>query len=421
MPIVSVDAMRQGFLRDAGGKYNDIAYLSRQADWKFQITTPNASSYYVYIPINLKNGPIVLDIPAAVGAGLFGSMNDAWQVPQADVGPTGEDKGKGGKYVLLPPGRKQAVPAGYIPVRFPTYNGYSLLRAIPETTSPADVANALDLVKKTRVYPLAQAGKPPPQRHIDIAGKLFDGVAVFDDTFYDSLARIIDEEPVLRRDFVAMTNLRSLGIEKGKPFKPDAATREVLKKAVLEARAGFIQATRALPNYWPGSRWTSPGPRVAAETGFTFETSYGLAVDERAQLFFLGCAPAKKPGAATVYLAATKAANGVPLQGGKTYRLRVPPNVPAKQFWAVTVYDFETAAFVREAPRVELNSYDQKMQKNADGSVDVYFGPEAPAGKEANWIATASGKPWFTLFRFYGPEKPLFDKTWKLADIEEAP
>jgi hypothetical protein len=108
-------------------------------------------------------------------------------------GPTGEDKGKGGKYLILPPGYKQAVPAGYIPVRFPTYNGYSFLRAIPATTSPADVTKALDLVKKTRVYSLAQVGKPPPQRHIDIAGKLFDGIAVFDDTFYDSLARIIDE------------------------------------------------------------------------------------------------------------------------------------------------------------------------------------------------------------------------------------
>jgi hypothetical protein len=140
-----------------------------------------------------------------------------------------------------------------------------------------------------------------------------------------------------------------------------------------------MQATMALPNYWPASHWALPGPPVGAETGFTFETGGHLAVDERAQLFFLGCAPAKKPGAATISLAATTAANGVPLQGGKTYHLRVPPNVPAKQFWAVTVYDFETAAFVREAPRVELNSYDQKMQKNADGSVDVYFGPAAPA------------------------------------------
>jgi hypothetical protein len=421
VPIVSVDAMREAFLRDAGAKYNDIVYLSRQADWNFQITTPNASSWYVYIPINTKNGPVVLDIPPAVGAGLFGNLNDAWQVPEADVGPTGEDGGRGGKYLVLPPGYEQAVPAGYFAVPFKTYNGYSFLRAIPPTSSPEDVAKAMDLVKKTRVYSLSQAANPPPQRFIDMAGKLFDGIARFDDMFYDSLARMVDEEPVQERDLVAMGHLRSIGIEKGKPFQPDAATRELLKKAILEARAGFQQAMLALPALSPGSHWAIPGSHVGLETGHTFETADYLDVDARAQLFFFGCAPAKKPGAATFYLAAMKDAAGVPLQGGSSYRLRVPPHVPAKQFWAMTVYDFETAAFLRDAPRVELNSYDQQMQKNQDGSVDVCFGPTALPGKEANWIYTGPGKPWVVLFRFYGPEKAVFDKSWKLPDIEETP
>ena len=419
MPIVSVDAMRQAFFRDAGGQYNDVAFLSKQADWKFQITTPNASSWYVYIPLNTKNGPVVLDIPPAVGAGLFGSINDAWQKPEADVGPTGEDGGKGGKYAVLPPGYKEPVPADVFAVPLSTYNGYSFLRAIPQTTSPTDVANALDLVKKVRVYPLTEATNPPQQRHIDIAGTLFDGVAVFDDTFYDSLARIVDEEPVQRRDLVAMTHLRAIGIERGKPFTPNTATREILKRAIAEAHAGFMQTTMGLPAFWPGVLWALPATHVGSETGLTFETVDRLAVDERAQLFFLGCAPAKKPGAATMYLAAMKDATGTLLRGDHAYRLRVPPKVPAKQFWAVTVYDFETAAFVREAPRVELNSYNQEMQKNADGSVDVFFGPVAPSGNDANWIATAPGKPWLTLFRFYGPDKALFDKTWTLPDIEK--
>src|SRR5262245_4009864 len=306
MPIVSVDAMRQAFLRDARGKYNDIAFLSKQADWKFQITTPNASSWYVYIPINTKSGPIVLDIPPAVGAGLFGNINDAWQAPAADVGPTGEDGGKGGKYAVLPPGYKEAVPPGFITVPLPTYNGYSFLRAIPATTAPPDVTKALDLVKRTRVYALTQAANPPEQRFIDIAGKLFDGVAVFDDTFYDSLARIVEEEPVLERDLLAMAYLRSIGIEKGKPFKPDPDTRALLKSAVVEARDGFIQATMGLPAFWPDRQWVLPATHVGAETTHTFQAADRLAVDDRAQLFFLGCAPAKKPGAATFYLAATK-------------------------------------------------------------------------------------------------------------------
>jgi hypothetical protein len=181
-----------------------------------------------------------------------------------------------------------------------------------------------------------------------------------------------------------------------------------------------MQTTMGLPGFWPGVQWALPATHIGSETGHTFETADRLAVDERAQLFFLGCAPAKKPGAATMYLAAMKDATGTPLRGDDTYRLRVPPKVQAKQFWAVTVYDFETAGFVRDAPRVELNSYNEAMQKNADGSVDVFFGPAAPSGKDTNWIATAPGKPWLALFRFYGPDKPLFDKTWMLPDIEKA-
>jgi hypothetical protein len=134
-------------------------------------------------------------------------------------------------------------------------------------------------------------------------------------------------------------------------------------------------------------------------------------------MFFTACAPPKKLGAATFYLQVGRDAANAPLDGGKSYRLRVPPNVPAKQFWAVTVYDLGEAAFIREAPRIEVNSY-QKPQKNDDGSVDVYFGPKSPAGKESNWVYTTPGKTWWAAFRFYGPEKAVFDKTWVLPDIE---
>jgi hypothetical protein len=361
---------------------------------------------------------VVVDVPPAVGAGLFGSLNDAWQVPRADVGPAGEDAGKGGKYLIVSPGSPQTVPTGFIPVRFDTYNGYSFLRAIPATSSPRGVAEAIDLVKQVRVYSLARAADPPQQRHIDMAGKVFDGLVRYDDTFYDSLARIVGEEPVQDRDLVAMAHLHSLGIERGEPFGPGAALRELLRKAIVEARAGFMRSTSALPSYWSGSRWTIPASSVASETAFTFERDGRLDVDARAQLFFLGFAPARKPGVASSYLATTRDAAGAPLEGSRTYRLRVPPEVPTRQSWAVTVYDFETAGFVREAPRVEINSYDHGVAKNKDGSVDIFFGPSAPPGKEGNAVYTVSGKRWFALFRFHGPGKA--EKTWKLPDVESA-
>jgi hypothetical protein len=418
MPIVSVDAMRQAFFRDAGARYNDIVYLSKPADWRLQVTTPNASSYYVYIQINTKGGALVLDVPPATGAGLFGSINDAWQAPLADVGPAGDDQGKGARYLLLPPGHARSVPMGYFPVPFATYNGYSLLRAIPATSSPADIAQALDLVKKIRIYPLAEADHPPTQRHIDVAGLLFDGIARFDATFYDSLARMVNEEPVQTRDLVAMAGLRSLGIEKGHAFTPATGTREALAMTVREAHACFVSAATAGEPFWPNARWILPAGHVGPQTGFRFETPDRLEIDERGTLFFLGCAPPKRLGAATFYVFGVRDAKDRPLLGDRTYRLHVPADVPVRQFWAVTVYDLETAAFIRDSPRIEVNSY-QKLQKNTDGSIDVHFAPRAPTSGETNWIYTAPGKRWIAAFRFYGPDKAVFDKTWRLGEITE--
>ena len=417
MPLVSVDVMREAFFRDAGAKDGDIVFFSKPSDWRFQFTTPNASTYYVYFNFNLKNGPMVLEVPAAVGAGVFGSVCDAWEVPVTDVGPAGDDGGKGGKYLLLPPGCDGSVPAGYLPVRFETFNGYGLLRAIPVTQSASDVARALDLVKQLRLYPLSQAAQPPVSRHIDMAGKMMDGAVKFDAGFFERLARMVDEEPIYARDLAFMGQLRSIGIEKGVPFRPEAAARAVLTEAAEEAHAGFMLAVQGGEPWWPGTHWKLPESKGMA-TGFRFEDAKGLWVDQRGLIFFLAFAAPKKLGAATFYLVGATDSSGQPLQGERTYLLRVPPNVPAKQYWAATVYDLDTCCLVRDLARSGLDSYDQAMQRNADGAVDLYFSPKAPAGQDANWIPTAAGKPWFSMFRFYGPDKPLFDKTWKLTDFE---
>src|SRR5262245_51715818 len=200
MPIVSVHAMRHAFFQDAGAKYGDIVYWSKPADWRNQTTTPNGSSRYVYFNFNTKNGPVVLEVPPAAGAGLFGSLLDAWQVPMADVGPAGEDAGKGGKYLLMPPGFKEQPPAGYLPVRCATYNGYGLFRAIPEDASDSAVQRAIALIRRLRLYPLSQAASPHEQKFIDMSGELFDGIVRFDESFFVSLAHMLDEEPALPRD-----------------------------------------------------------------------------------------------------------------------------------------------------------------------------------------------------------------------------
>jgi hypothetical protein len=160
---------------------------------------------------------------------------------------------------------------------------------------------------------------------------------------------------------------------------------------------------------------------TSLKTEFTFLDAAMLDYDSRAVANFFAWAPPKNadPNSPTIYILDYDDAAGAPLAGGKTYRLHVPANVPAKQYWSATVYDYETACFIREAPVISLDSYNQKTMRNSDASVDIYFAPQAPAGRKDNWVATAEGGHWFVIFRLYGPDKPFFDKSWKLPDIEE--
>ncbi len=414
-PIVSVDAMRRAYFRDAHARYNDVVYWSKPADWKNQTTTPNATSNYVYFNVNLKAGPVVVEVPATAGAGLFGSILDAWQVPKADVGPEGTDAGKGGMYLLVPPGFKGNLPSGYLPLRFDTYNGYALFRVTPEDRTPAARERAVQFIKKLRVHPLAGANRRDEQRFIDMSGRLFDGIVHFDETFFTNLARMVEEEPMLPRDQAMVPLLKGVGIEKGVPFH--LAAVDELKKGAEEAHAAYV---RRLPTFgqlhWSDRRWRSPDP-AGAKTGYSFESGGTLDVEARGLTYFLAYAPPSKIGKASFYLMAASDGAGDPLAGESSYKLHVPSHVPAKQFWSVTVYSVDTAAFVRESPRVELSSYSAVL--NPDGTADVHFGPKPPPGKAPNWVYTEPDKAWFAFFRLYGPEGPIYDKTFKLEDIQK--
>jgi len=217
-----------------------------------------------------------------------------------------------------------------------------------------------------------------------------------------------------------MGMLRELGLEKGKSFDPAPAAQAAFKQGIREAHAWLKDRllTYGTP-YWPDSRWQIPALPVAVETAFSFERPNYLDVDARGIGYFSYYAPPKKLGEATFYLGTFMDAKGDMLRGEDNYKLHVPPNVPAKQFWALTLYDRETCGFIRDMPRAGVDSYDQEMQRNADGAVDIYIGAKPPADKESNWVQTVPGRGWFPFFRFYGPDQPLFDKTWKLPDIEK--
>jgi hypothetical protein len=422
MPAVNYDLMYQAAVRAKGG-FNQVIYWSRLPDWKIQTLTPNPDSIYLMPFINTKEvGPMVLEIPPADEGSITGTVMDVWQCALEDVGPAGVDKGQGGKYVILPPGYKQTLPEGYISLPSDTYEGYALLRSIPKSGSSADVAKAVAYGKRIKLYPLSQAAKPPATTFIDVVDIVYDATIIYDLRFFDSLNRIVQEEPWLERDKAMIDQLKSMGIEKGKPFNPDPGTQDVLHAAAREAHAWLVaryEASFSSP-YYEGSRWTLPGSRELLEGQATFFAKPdAYPVDVRGVTFSYAYFTPKHLGTGSSYLLTIADKDGRLLDGGATYRLSVPANPPVKQYWSATVYDRVTHAPIRNARWPSRSSQTPRLLKNVDGSVDVYFGPKAPAGKESNWVPTSIDGGFEVLFRFYGPEKPLFDKTWKLPDIEK--
>jgi hypothetical protein len=432
-PIVMFDAMRQAYFRDAKAKYNDIIWWSRGADWRSQNLTPNTVARYIFFHGNTAvDGPVVFELPGedpGSGAYFIGTISDAWWEPLVDLGNfTGADQGKGGKFLILPADYKEPVPPGYIPVRSSTTNYFMGVRSILGSPSEENVRIGDGLVSQIKVYPLSRAADPAPTRFIDMTGVMFESLPSYDETFYTSLARILDEEPVQERDKLMMGMLLSLGIEKGKAFKPDDSMNAQLKAGVEEAHAYLIEGlVRTSHKYWPDRKWVVPMPAIAAPVPptaphwapqFKWQTASYFDMDSRAIALASFFCPPVKLSTPLYYLAAFEDAGGELLNGSNTYRLRVPPDVPARPQWSVTVYSNETAALFRESTRVALGSKDPSLKKNADGSVDIYFGPKAPAGQESNWLYTPTGKGWWPWFRFFGPEQALWDKVWKLPDIE---
>ncbi len=422
MPAVNFDLLYQALVK-AGGKWNEIVYWSQLPDWKNQTLTPNPNTISVFPFFNTKvAGPMVLEIPAADVGSVTGSVDDSWQAALEDVGPAGVDKGKGGKYLILPPGYQGNVPDGYIALPSQTYTGFGVLRSNLKSGDEAGVAKAVAYGKRVRLYPLAQAANPPPTTFVDAIGVVFDNTIPYDLRFFQALDRFVQREPWLARDKAMIDQLKSVGIEKGKLFSPGPKTQEILNDAAREAQTWLDAKYETVfsPSYFEDSQWAVPASPEVIEGQATFYAKPdAYAVDGRGVTFSFAYFSAKHLGAGQFYLMTIKEKEGRAFDGGSTYRLTVPANAPVKLYWSATVYDRATHALIRNLPRSSLSSQSPDLEKNADGSVDIYFGPKSPAGKMSNWVPTSADGIFEVLFRFYGPEKPLFDKTWKLPDIEK--
>jgi hypothetical protein len=423
MPAVNAELMFKA-VREAKGDFNQVVYWSRPVSWKNQTLTPNPDTIYLMPFYNTKDvGPIVLEIPPAdEDASITGSIDDAWQTALEDVGPAGVDKGKGGKYLILPPGYNEKLPDGYIALPSATYTGFVLLRSNFKSGSDADIAKAVAYGKRIRFYPLSQVGSLPETRFFDAIDTVFDSTIPYDLRFFETLARFVQREPWLERDKVMIEQLKAIGIEKGKPFKPDAGRQKILKDAAREAHAwlDLTYETVFTPPFNEGAHWALPAlPGVTEGMMTNFANPDAYPVEGRGVAYSMAFFSVKHLGTGQYYLMTIVDKAGKPFDGGSNYRLNVPTNAPVKLYWSATVYDRATHALIRDMKWSSRSSNTPGLQKNKDGSVDVYFGPKAPESKESNWVPTSADGKFEVLFRLYGPEKPLFDKTWKLPDIEK--
>jgi len=422
MSAVNTDLMRQEMLTKTSGKVNQFIYWGRPLDWHNQTLTPNPDTLYFMAFFNTKDvGPIVLEVPPGDADGsLNGNIVTVWQTSLEDVGLLGIDKGAGGKFVILPPGYKDKVPDGYTVLPSDTYSSYALVRSNLKSHSDDDVAASIAYAKRTKLYPLTAEANPPETVFTDVKDVNYDSTIRYDLSFFESLNRIVQDEPWIERDRAMIDQLRTIGIEKGKLFAPDEATRNVLTAAIGEAKELLAQRYDAgFPPFWDKSHWTLPAlPEAIEGQGTTYANHDKYAVDARGVGYTYAYIAIKRLGAGQFYLISIRDKDGQPYDGSKTYRLTVPPNVPIEQYWSVTAYDRQTHALIKNMSRASRASNATEVQRNADGSVDIYFGQKPPAGKEANWVPTDPQRGFELMFRLYGPKKEFFDKVWVLPDVE---
>jgi hypothetical protein len=423
MPAVNFELMRRQTVK-LGGSANQIVFWSRPVTWKNQTLTPNPDTIYVMPFLSTREvGPVVLEIPPAGAGTIVGSVDDCWQTAIADVGPAGVDKGEGGKYLVLPPDHPGEVPDGYIALRSPTYQSFALLRSNYRSADDAGIADAVAYAKHVRVYPLSAAADPPQTTFVDAIDVLFDATIPYDARYFDALNSIVQAEPWLPRDRAMIDSLKTIGIEKGKLFAPGGKARRILEAAAHEAHAWLVNRWKTSyfpPPYFEGGHWhVAASDEVVKGMMSNFADPDSYPVDSRAVTYSVAFFSAKKLGVGQFYLMCTKDKAGNTLEGDGTYRLRVPASAPVQQYWSATAYDGATHALIRHTPWSSRSSTSYELTANADGSVDIYFGPQAPEGRSSNWVPTKACSTFEVIFRLYGPEQALFDKTWKLPDIEK--
>ncbi len=429
MPAASVEALRRGSVAMGATRTNQAMIFDQLADSNPLLLTANTDTVYCFAFLDLQaDGPTVVEIPPGSGPG---TTNDAFFRFVIDMGAPGPDKGKGGKYLIVPAAYKGALPKDvkdggeYYVARSPSYVNFIALRGFLVDGKP-DAASKM-FREGVKIYSLAKAKNPPKMQFINGSKVAYNTVHANNFEFYKELDHVIQKEPVDFIDPELRGLAASIGIRKGKKFAPDERMTKILTDAVAVGNAtarsiAFRNRDPRSPKY-AGSQWRD-GFVGSDYRWMDLDGVSGRIADSRTNFFYIATVntpamTAKIIGRGSQYALSYADTAANPFDGAKNYRMNVPANPPAKDFWSVVLYDPQTRSELQTPqPYPSKNNKRDKLITNADGSVDLYFGPKAPAGKEANWIQTVPGKGWFTLFRLYGPLEAWHDKKWRPGEIE---
>ncbi len=436
IPMASLEGLRIGMESRGCTEPNECLMFKQLLDSNPLFLTGNTDTVYASVMMDLEaNGPMVVEVPPKCGPG---TVNDPFFRFVIDMGGPGPDRGQGGKYLILPPDQMTDIdaPIGgkpveidgeqYFAVRSPGYMNWLILRGLLVDGRPDAPVEMFE--KGLKVYPFADRADPAAMKFIDASGMAFNTIHANDSKFFDEIHDVLQREPVGLIDPELRGLAASIGLQKGKPFAPDARMETILDDSVAignaTARAIFLRPRDPAAFLYEGQQWYTPF--VGGDYRWLIADGLGGRNLDARTLFFY-CAtvntPAivlKIPGVGSQYALVSTDSEGRFLDGSKEYTLRIPGDVPAKNFWSFVVYDPQTRSELQTGqPLPSKNSVRDSMKENSDGSITLHFGPKAPTGPEAvNWIQTVPGKGWFALLRLYGPLEPWFEKTWRPGDIE---
>jgi len=419
MPGCSLLALIEGAHSIGAVEVNEVAIFDKLMDAESLFLTGNTATVYAVPDLDLKrDGPTVVEVPD----GLLGAVNDAWFRFVNNLTTAG-------KYLYLPPGYTGPVPDGFVVYRPKTYRVWVFLRS---SVKNGDVEGAASLVENNvKVYPLAKVDNPPEMKFVSASGKAFNTIHPNNSEFYHHLDKIIQYETLEMLDAETRGLFASIGIEKGKAFAPDMR----MKKLLADGSAIGNAASRSIV-WYPRYAKNMKGTRIYPDTDsnwimaftarnvfFNGENGQTMNTDARVMYHYPYTAvtpamAAPRLGKGSDYAITYLDTNDQPFDGAQTYKLNIPANPPAKDFWSITVYDTQTRSMLQNKQRYpSVGGNTEGLNKNSDGSFTISFGPEVPTEYKENWVETIPGKSWFVILRIYGPLKPWIEQTWRPGEI----